>query len=277
MVNFVLDFLSSNVTMETAGNIQSVPVPTLDVSAVAIFEVSLDAMKAVFQYQTDAEDLVNEEPSDLKYQIDMASWPELNPANAMMDHTLSLDPIAISNASGNYANDKMLLAHDYVRYLALRLFNTHHGVDLFSNELELLTDLRTICGSGEEGRTWYDVVARLTAVSKTGDHAGLEGESDKYMTNATDSSDNLCKVLFEQMMSTQKARFADIDGTADNGFRPIPFAADDSIEFKLTINAAEGQEELTGVDAIPARSYAIKLVIVDGEPSNTEVAANESV
>lgn len=276
MVNFVLDYLSSSVTMDICGAIHSAEIPLLDVSATAVFEISLDDLKSVFQFQTDSNDVVNLPESDIKYLVDLASWPDLNPANAMLDHTLSASPIAVANTNGNLAANKMMVAHDFTRYLASKLFNTHFAVDLFDNELELLNDLRYICGNSAEGHTWYDIMAKLTKVSKNGDHAGLQqldGETSKYMTNATDSSDNLCKVLFDQMMTTEKARFADISLGAD-AFQPLPFQVDDTISFKLTIAPAEGQEALTGVEAFAPRSYAIKIVAKESA-SNTAVADNE--
>ncbi len=274
MVNFVLDSLSSSVTMDICGTIHSADIVVLDTSATAVFEVSLDAMKDVFKFQTDSNDIQNQADADIKYQIDLASWPELNPANAMMHNDLSVDPIASSNTAGTLPNNKMLVAHDFVRYLALKLFNTHYGVDLFDNELELLNDLRYICGNTAEGQTWYDLMTKITAVSKSGDHADLAGDAgSKYMTNATDSSDNLCKVLFDQMMLTEKARFADIATGADD-FQSLPFIVGDTISFKLTIAPAAGQEELTGVEAFAPRSYRIVFSIVEA-PVNTEVAEDE--
>jgi len=274
-VHFVLDSLSSSVTMDISGSIHSVPIVPIDASATAIFEVSVADMKDVFKFQTDSNDVQNDSEADIRYLVDMASWPDLNPANAMMDHPSSLNPIAVSNTDGALDANKMLVGHDFVRYLALKLFNTHFGVDLFDNELELLNDLRYICGNDDEGQTWHDVVDKLTSVSKNGTHAGLATDTDgnKYMTNATDSSDNLCKVLFDQMMGSAKTRFADIS-TGVDGYQSLPFVADDSISFKLTIAPADGQEELTGVEAFAPRSYEIKLIIKES-PANTEVAEDE--
>jgi hypothetical protein len=275
MVNFVLDYLSSDVTMDVSGHIHSAAIVDLtDISAVAILQVSVDDMKSVFKFQTDSNDVVNTDGSDIKYQVDMTDWPELNPANGMMDASASSGAIATANSAGALASNKMLVAHDFVRYLAKKLFNTHYGVDLFDNELELLNDLRTICGSASAGQTWKDINDKLTAVSKSGTHAGIAGsEGAKYMTNATDTSANLCKVLFDQIMTTEQARFSSI--VASDSFQSIPFEAGDSISFKLSISPAENQEDLTGVAALDARNYRIKLLFVDGAAVNTEVAANE--
>jgi hypothetical protein len=272
-VDFVLTELESSVQMGVAATVQTSVIPELDVSATAVFQVSLDDMKAVFKYQTDSNDLTNLDEADIKYYVDPASWPDLNPANGMMDAPESVNPIATANSTGNLDANKMLVAHDFERYLALKLFNTHYGVDLFNNELELLNNLRLICDDSAEGHTWFDVKAKLNKVGLSGDHADIQGaDGAKYMTNANSSAENLCRVLLEQMTNSAITRFAEIQAT--DAPQSLPFEVDDSISFKLIIAPAEGQEELTGVEAFAPRSYRILLKIV-ASPVNTEVAADE--
>lgn len=269
-VQFVLTDLESSVQMGVGATVQTSVIPQLDVSAVAILEVSLDDMKAVFKYQTDSNDLTNLDESDIKYYVDPASWPDLNPANAMMQ---AASAIATANSAGPLDANKMLVAHDFERYLALKLFNTHYGVDLFNNELELLNNLRLICDDSAEGHTWFDVKSKINKVGLSGDHADIQGaDGAKYMTNANSSAENLCRVLLEQMTHDAITRFADVQPT--DSPQSLPFEVDDSISFKLIVAPAEGQEELTGVEAFSARSYEIRLKIV-ATPANTEVAADE--
>ena len=272
-VNFVLTELESSVQMGTLAAVQTSTIPALDVSAVAVFQVSLDDMKACFQYQTDSNDVTNLEATDIKYYVNSASWPDLNPANAMMDAPHSLDPIATANSAGPLESNKMLVAHDFVRYLAQQLFNTHYGVDLFNNEIELLNNLRLICDDSAEGHTWFDIKSKLDLVGVSGTHEDIQGsDGAKYMTNANSSSANLCRVLFEQMTNSAITRFAEINAT--DAAQPLPFQVDDSISFKLVVAPADGQEELTGVAPFESRSYEIRLVIVES-PNNTAVAADE--
>lgn len=273
-VNFVLNALESSVQMGVAGTVQNTAIPDLTVDAVAVFQVSLDDMKACFKYQTDSNDVTNAAESDIKYYVDTTTWPDLNPANAMMDDGHSLNPIATANTAGPLEPNKMLVAHDFVRYLAQQLFNTHFGVDLFNNEQELLANLRLICGSEGEGKTWSDVKSKLDLVGVSGTHEDIEGaDGAKYMTNANSSPDNICRILFEQMTNMAITRFADINASDDA--QPLPFLVDDSISFKVVIAAAEGQHELTGVEEIPSRSYRIRLDIVES-PVNTTVAEDET-
>ena len=94
MVNFVLEALSSTVTLGVAGSILSEIIPDLDASAVAVLEVSLDAMKSVFKYQTESLDVDNADATDIKYYVDPSFWPALNPANASLTHELATGRIA---------------------------------------------------------------------------------------------------------------------------------------------------------------------------------------
>jgi len=275
MVDFVLEDFASSVTMGTAGTLASASIPSLDASSVAVLEVNLDNMKDVFQFQTDSTDFVNTAATDLKYLVQMANWPNLNPSNAMLDHTSATNPIATVGSDGsNLAANKMMVCHDYTRYLAVKLFSTHFGVDLFNNEPELLQNLRTVTGVASSGQTWYDISASLVKVSTTGDHTGIvTGDaSGNYMTNAQTANTNICKSLFDQLMGAAASRFSGLGNSGS--FQSLPFAADDTISFKLTVAAATNQHNLTGVSAIGNRVYKIKLVM-KASPSNTAVDSNE--
>ena len=274
-IQFILTDLESSVVMGVDATVQtSGEFPVLDTSATAVFQVSVDDMKAVFKYQTDSNDVTNAAGDDIKYYVYNELFPDFNSADAMMDNTNSKTPIATSSPTGPLEANKMLVCHDFVRYLAERLFNTHLGVDLFNNEVELLTNLRSICGDGAEGKTLFDIKAKLAAVGNSGDHADIQGEvaGSKYMTNLNSSPENLCRVLLEQMTNNALSRFAEIDAT--DAPQSLPFEANDSISFKLIIAPAEGQHELTDVEEIEARSYEIRLDIV-ASPANTEPAADE--
>ena len=275
MVHFVLSNLASSVQMDLSGSVQPESIPALDVSAVAVFHVSLSDMQSCFQYETDSNDITDQSASDIRYYTYPAYWPSLNPANAMLDASASgaNGAIANSNSSGVLASNKMLVAHDFVRYLAQKLFGTHYGVDLFNNEVNLLKDLRTICDASAVGHTWKDIVDKVTLVGINGTHQNIEGSAgEKYMTNSNSTTSNLCRELLQQLIGSALPRFSSVLPT--DGSQPLPFEEDDSISFKLTIAPAAGQENLTNVAAFSARSYEIRLVMVSS-PSNTAVDALE--
>jgi len=288
--HFVVSAFEQTIDLGVAGSIFSEPIPAIDVSAVAVIEVSLDTMRSVFQFQTDATDVNNLAESDIKYFVDTEAWAglaDVQPANAMLDHSESTGAISTADPNGSlYPADKMLVAHDFIRYLALRLFNTPYGVDLFQNEDELMTDIRTKCSALEDGGlVWKTVIEKLTAVNKQNAADG-EDDSGKYMTNPApdadpaDAQNNICRVLMLQMLNTQIARFQDItlNNESQTGtvgvLQGLPFVEGDSISFKLTVNPAADQELATGVAEFAGRSYEIRLRIA-ASPSNTEPSANE--
>ena len=271
-VHFVLTTLESSVQMGLEAAVTTSAIDALDVSATAVFQVSVDSMKQLFKYQTDSNDVTDLDSTDIKYFVDSSAWPQLNPANAMLDADESSSPIASAGIESN----KQLVAHDFVRYLALKLFNTHLGVDLFNNEIELLNDIRSICDDSAAGHTMHDINEKVAKVSLSGTHADIQGTAGaKYMTNANQTAENICRVIMQQMTNNAVTRFASLETADANDRRALPFQADDSISFKVTINPADGQEELTGVSAFGGRSYEIRLVLVDATPENTAVAADE--
>jgi hypothetical protein len=262
MPELVLDAFESNVSMLSSATLATALIPELSADAVAVLTVNVDLIRSVFTFKTNSD-------SDLKYYVNTDYWPTLNAANAMMDHVSSVSPIAVVSAA-----NKMMIAHDFTRYLALNLFGTSQGVDLFNNESELLQNLRLICGQ-DAGHTMGDILSVLTSVNLTGNHAGIVLDaSGNYMTNDDSSNQNICRILFEQLIGVAPARFANLVDSPNA--QPIPFQADDTISFKLTINASAGQESLTGVSAILPRSYRIKLIMKSaGQVVNTSVDSAE--
>jgi hypothetical protein len=264
-VELVLEAFESAVTMSTLGALDSSAVPEISgAHAEAVLEVDLNVMKSVFKYQTDSADVVDVDASDLKYYVDTAVWPTLNPANAK---------VGTGIIGSGFDEAKKMVAHDFTRHLAKGLFGTHQGVDLFNNELDLLNNLRLICGADAAGQTWYEIKETLKAVNKTAVAlTDVDGSGDKYTTNADDSNDNICRVLLRQMASEAKDRFQQIvDSDAPQS---LPFMENDVISFKLNINPAEGQNELTDVAELSDRSYKIKL-LMKAAPSNTAVGEDE--
>lgn len=270
-ISFVLSHFESSVAMGVAGAVDTETYPSLTSDATGVIEVATSALLDIFKFQSDSYDFTDASAADVKYYVDTTSWPSQNPANAMMNHASSANPI-YANASAN----KNMVAHDFIRHLAVQLFGNHLGVDLFNNEKALLSNLRSICGSGSAGNTWYDVTAALEDVSVSGTHSALLGSTgSKYMTNASTGADNLCRELFMQIFNYDPARFQNV--VVGDTPQSLPLHSGDSISFKLTLSPAAGQETVTGLNApVPERSYRILLKLVD-TPSNTAVAADESV
>lgn len=266
-VEFVLSHLDANLQMDLSGALDaaSISVPT-DISATAVFQIGLAALKDTFKFQSDALDISNVAASDVKYYVYPSSFPTgVNVAHAMLQSGDGYAVGATGALGSGYDDNRCLLKHDFVRYLALRLFNTVHGVDLFSNETELLEN---IVGHGHTIKTGINT--KLTAVGVSGSDAGLAGtDASKYLTNATTESKNLGRIIMQQLASSAPARFS-TDISNSNAIQSMPFQADDALYFKVTVKAATNQNVLTGVGAIEDRVYHIKLLVKES-PSNVTV------
>jgi len=265
MVNFVLTGLNQEFTLGVSGELAGAAPPALDASCIAIYNIKLSDMLNVFKFQSDSFDVNNLDASDLQYYVYMNAWPadlSLNPANA---HTLSTTPILADSA--DVVAKRNFVKHDFVRYLALRLFNTAYGVDLFSNESELLSDLVT------KGATAAGNI--ITALNSVNQASAANGSSPhKYSTNALTGTSNFSRELLQQVANAAPARFHGITNTS--GVQSVPLQLDDTINFKVSINAASGQHNLTErPSAIETRTYKIQLVL-KGDANASQIVPDEA-
>ena len=269
MVNFVLESLESSVTLGLLASVYKSSITDITSDARAVLYVKQSDAKSIFKYQTDSFDAINDPDSDIKYFLHYDKFTDLaiNPANAMVNAAESANPIALTDKDGvALPANKTLLAHDFLRHIAKDLFGTHLGVDIFNNEKELMQNIRSVCSDAAEGNVMFEInksVKKVSTESTDDEVVGLKGEAgSKYMTNENETNENLCRVLFGQMMENASSRFAAIEQTEDE--QPLPFEIDDSINFKLTVSPAADQHLLTrSSDDVASRSYEIRLVIVD--------------
>jgi hypothetical protein len=255
-VEFVLTGLNQHFTLGVSGEIASAAAPAIDVSCVANYNVKLSDMRNVFKFESDSFDVNNVDASDIKYYVYMNAWPadlSLNPANA---HTLSSEPI-LSNSADVVAK-RNFVKHDFVRYLALRLFNTAYGVDLFSNETQLLEDLVTK-GATAAG----NIITALKAVDQAS--AAKGSANHRYSENDLNGTSNFSRELLLQLANTQAGRARLVTAVQNaSGIMSIPLAPEDTISFKVSITAAADQHTLTNRPAaIETRTYKIKLTLKD--------------
>lgn len=268
---FVLHSLSSIVTMNVSTIVDDVIPGAVDLSAIAVFYMAQEDIQNVFQVYTDSNEITDISYEGLHYFVFAENWPStlrLNPMNAMMDRPESAN--ALFNA---YNPSEMLVKHDFIRYLALKLFNTPMATDLFSNEGELLDHLNSL---GE--LVYQDISASIWKYATTSSrpvpqdvtsgfiinpHTGL-----KATTNDLPTLDNLGFVLTNKLLELLPHRVNNLQLDSRNLFR-LPILAGDTISFTFTLNPSPGQNELTGVPPFEGRSYKIKIVIDDGSHVNT--------
>lgn len=275
-INFVLDIFNCDVQLDICGSLFKYPVlPSLDVDATAIFYADLNKMCATFLYQTDANDVVDEAATDLKYMVDPSNWLVMNPALAQMGNALSQNPISTTDYTGTkYAQNAMFVAHDFIRYLASQLFGTAYGVDLFYNKNELYQHIKQICGSGIGG-AWNNITETLISIGKNGTNPGLYGsENHMYLTNDVADDSNICRRVLQTLLTVCPERFSQVQNTT--GFQQMPFVENDSLNFKLILYPSDYQHELTGSSQVPPRSYGIKLILTS-TPVNVDENPGENV
>lgn len=277
-IDFVLDRFSAAYTLSQSATMFEGSIITLaDVSATAVFYVSQADMQNVFKFQSDSFDIDDLSSSDIRYFTYMSNWPEalvINPVNAMLDKNDSqgaIGPVGIPN--------KMLVKHDFIRYLALKLFNTPSGVDLFNNESELISHLNSMGNASYQydisGTLWkYATSNKVTAIDNTNFIFDLSS-GDRCTTDHFTTNENICRELFNQILHSNKERFSDISLNT-LGVRSLPILDGDSISYRFTVFPKAGQNTITGVPAFGGRSYAIKLLVVtNATGQNTTVDPNE--
>ena len=277
-VDFTLPGLNQTFSLSTLAFLDASSVGIGSTDATAVFYVRLSDMTNLFQYQTDAFDVNNTDASDIKYYVFHRTIPtafHINPSHAMMNKTESAG--MLGTGVQEIVAAKSLVKHDFIRYIALRLFNTHYGVDLFENEKELQENITYL---GETVQHNIDTI--LSGISTTSANGSLsyDASGNKYLTNDSSGNTNLCRELMRQIAAAEGSRFYNNGAdTATSGLRPMPLHEDDSINFKLTVTAAEGQNIVTGVTVIPSRTYTIKMVLkntVNTTSGNTNTPVTDS-
>ena len=277
-INFVLDRFSAAYTLsQSATMFEGTSLTLADVSATAVFYVSQADMQNVFKFQSDSFDIDDISASDIRYFTYMVNWPAglvINPVNAMLDKSGSANAITQVGIP-----NKMLVKHDFIRYLALKLFNTPSGVDLFNNESELISHLNSMGSASYQndisGTLWKYATNSSTAVDNT--NFILDASSnDKCTTDNLTSNENICRELFNQILYAKKDRFKDISFNTEDGVCSLPILSGDSISYRFTVFPKAGQNTITGVPAFGGRSYRIKLLVVaDASGENTTVDSSE--
>ena len=267
-IAFSLPALNQNYTLDICGSLlAAAPEAMTDVSAVATYHIKRSVLRSVFQFHSDSADVNDVDASDTKYYVFMNNWPldaSLNPAHASMTTTPMLP------TAGDIMADKNLVKHDFVRYMAYKLFNTVYGVDLFANENAVLNDISSKGRTAKDNiRTVLDNVSTTSTVVGGGALA-TDASGNKYTTNAASTNTNVCRELIRQIGSSAPSRFnygvSDPSGVdlSSNVYRQVPFLDGDSINFKLTITPNATQHDLTGrPTAFEARVYKIRLLVSD--------------
>jgi hypothetical protein len=241
---------------------------TADVTA--NFPVELSVARDLFRFQSDAVDIMNAAETDIKYKVNYIQ--DTNQVDNIPEQVLGSDWLAQATCNdgdqiyvdGTSGASKNKVAHEFVRYLAHKLFNTHLGVDLFVNEEELVTELN------KDARRALD--ATLTELTEL--NGGDYCVKDFVIDDGTYKHPS--QVILSKIIANDSDRLADLQpyfiaggdqsgdvaGTPAPTFR-MPLMVGDTVQFKLLVEPDATQHTLTQLaTAIVARSYKIQLTIV---------------
>lgn len=271
-IAFSLPAFNQSYQLDICGSLlAAVPDAMTDISAVATYHIKRSVLRSVFKFHSDSADVDNVDASDTRYYVFMNNWPSdasLNPAHASM----TTSPMLAT--AGDVLANKNLVKHDFVRYLAYKLFNTVYGVDLFNNELELINDISS------KGRTSGSAIITLLKNVSTSSSTGstiavgqTDASSNRFLLNDASGNTNICRELLRQIASQAAGRFrygvSDASGVdlSGNPYREVPFENGDSLNFKVTITPATNQQNLTQQAAFESRVYKIRLLV--SESTNT--------
>jgi hypothetical protein len=236
----------------------------------AVFYVKLSDMRAVFQFQrgtgTSLNDEIFDASSDIQYYVFRKYWPtalNLNPSHAMLNRNESTGMLTPGAGATAFSADKSLVKHDFIRYIALNLFNTIHGVDLFRNEEDIRENLAYY---GEVARVGIMSVLDTVGTMSANIAMAVDGSGNRYSTNEDMTVTNISRELMRQIAVSAPGRLVAIDeaeegGGGGGGIQSIPLSENDTLNFKVVMEASPGQHALTNVATIPARTYNIKLIM----------------
>ena len=258
-------YSNTDASSERTAAAAAAPVPD------AVFYVKLSDMRAVFQFQRGTDtgigtsDHVFDASSDIRYYVFRKYWPKalnLNPSHAMLDRNESTGMLTPGGATA-FSADKSLVKHDFIRYIALNLFNTIHGVDLFRNEEDIRENLAYY---GEVARVGIMSVLDTVGTMSANIAMAVDSSGNRYSTNEDMTVTNISRELMRQIAVSAPGRLVAIDeagegGGGGGGIQSIPLSENDTLNFKVVMEASPGQHALTNVATIPARTYNIKLIM----------------
>jgi len=230
----------------------------IDVSAEITLTQRISAadMFYIFYFRTD-EDITSipVDSSSVDYFLDQSKFTgaqaTMNPMNGLV-------------TSGYYgSNTTDHLAKDFLRDMAQQLFNTHFGVDLFTNEDAIVTDISA--RSAMIGTNIYNILGDVDI-----NNTSLEGPDVSYGYYTTDTyshNTNITREILNHYLSMATIRFEDltllrIDPNIP-GVYGIPFVTGDTISYKLLVTANTSQNITidTNKPTLKTRSYRVKFVV----------------
>jgi hypothetical protein len=245
------DFYLSEFNISTTSNLATIAgAPTIPISGdatVNITTVSASTMSNLFTFGSDSVDINSIITEDLLYKV---NWTDNsnNPLDIDIDNSSN---IIYGNMDSGVPNQNV--TYDYVRYIALKLFNTVKGVKLITNQSSLRSNLKNKLNVGLN--------------NKLIELAALDPQTENDITN------NPARSVMKQIIHNDPGRFHNISGELYYGpgtnlsgntinMYKVPFIKGDRVYFNVTFDADESQHTIVNrPTAIQSRTYLFKLTL----------------
>ena len=279
---YLVEDFSCNATNVTAAYFDAEATP--DVSGnfpnKAEILVSKTVVQELFQYWTDSIDMTDVSANDILYRV---YYNAADSSNAPLSSLFVSGAIVTATAPNTnpYNLNRRYLPQDYLRFLALRLFNTTKGVDLFANETQVLMSVDERCKvalnarlSALTGETPGAIARDRSDFKVTMDVTSPDGPST-IITGTLDTTANPSKKILRQIMQNDAQRL-DLTGAAfgadaSGNWYKMPFVAGDKLYFPITITSPVNQDDLVGPRSVTIedRTYLIKCIVTDSALPST--------
>jgi len=176
------------------------------------------------------------------------------------------------NALDGIVSDGNRFTDDYLRYVALKIFNSTNGTDLFSNNVAVKTTINSdFKNNYDHLLSLIDMSVNTTSTQRFGlidpsFNMAVDEFGKYYLTNLNTGSYNIVYFLFKQLQQKQPDRASSFLGTGNVDRRAFPFIAGDSLTIYLTIKPNELQSiTSTAYSRIENKTYAIKINVIADE------------
>ena len=241
---------------------------TRRIGSSAVLRAAGAAQEALGEGEADGANGADGAGEDVEFYVRAACWPwaELNLADARVTENAVLYR---SQQGAPLEAREMSVAHDYIRYLAQRVFNTAYGASLFRNQEAVMGEIRRLCRSGDLfGHALRAVDCERGSYAGLAEGKGGGGDGQRCLTARKDrSAMNVGYHLLRQIARCDPERLLrmpDRDCTKPSVFHELPLRPRDCIVVSLAIHASESQHQVLAraLAPIPPRHYLVRLVLV---------------
>lgn len=236
--------------------------------------VKLTEIQNTFQFCTPQNKSISfTSATDMKYYVFPNNWIQLNDLSMnILNGSVTTNAVTTTTSTNiALASNKILIKHDFLRYVSKSLFNTPYGIDMVKNKQDLLLNLNNKGGivSGVL-RDISSAIWRCTSIPEAvGTVAtSVDASGTYYATNSNTTTQNICRILVQTLYESDSARFTNeangITNDNQNYYRQIiPFLSGDIINFNVIVNPEPNQNNLTHVAPIASKTYNVSLNIVE--------------